>query len=97
MPGFYLSPLCAATLKRYCAHMTQRLANVAMSTQIVAKCIHHVLGDVLHALIHQPRQLNANVARAVEYLANNARRAHPKRDRRTGRLKLGLEHVYGAA
>jgi hypothetical protein len=95
--GLIWASLCAATLKRYCAHMTQRLANVAMSTQIVAKCIHHVLGDVLHALIHQPRQLNANVARAVEYLANNARRAHPKRDRRTGRLKLGLEHVYGSA
>jgi hypothetical protein len=95
--GLIWASLCAATLKRYCAHMTQRLANVAMSTQIVAKCIHHVLGDVLHALIHQPRRLNANVARAIEYLANNARRAHPKRDRRTGRLKLGLEHVYGAA
>ncbi len=95
--GLIWASLCAATLKRYCAHMTQRLANVAMSTQIVAKCIHHVLGDVLRALIHQPRRLNANVARAIEYLANNARRAHPKRDRRTGRLKLGLEHVYGAA
>ncbi len=95
--GLIWASLCAATLKRYCAHMTQRLANVAMSTQIVAKCIHHVLGDVLHALIHQPRRLNANVARAIEYLANNARRANPKRDRRTGRLKLGLEQVYGSA
>lgn len=95
--GLIWASLCAATLKRYCAHMTQRLANVAMSTQIVAKCIHHVLGDVLHALIHRPKRLNSNVARTIEYLANNAGRAHPKRDRRTGRLKLGLEHVYGSA
>lgn len=93
--GLIWASLCTATLKRYCAHMAQRAGEVAVSTQIVAKCIHHVLSDVLRALIHHPSKLNANITRALEYLANNARRPHPQRDRRTGRLKLGLVHVYG--
>ncbi len=71
--------------------------NVAMSTQTVAKCIHHVLGDVFAALMHDPRRVHRCVKRALTYLASNARRARPDRDRRTGRLKLGLEHLYGAA
>lgn len=93
--GLIWASLCTATLKRYCAHMAQRVGQVDVSTQIVAKCIHHVLSDVLRALLHQPRNLNTNITRALQYLANNARRPHPQRDRRTGRLKLGLTHVYG--
>ncbi len=95
--GLIWASLCAATVKRYCAHMTQRVFNVAMSTQTVAKCIHHVLGDVIAALMHDPRRVHRCVQRALTYLASNARRARPDRDRRTGRLKLGLEHLYGAA
>jgi hypothetical protein len=91
--GLVWASLCAATVKRYCAHMTQRIARVAISTRVVAKCIHHVLGDVLYALMHRPNDLQASVERAIEYLAQNARRAHPKRDRLCGRLKLGLVHV----
>jgi len=77
--------------------MTQRLFAVAMSTHTVAKCIHHVLGDVLRALLHRPREVHRCIARALRYLAVNAQRAHLKRDQRTGRLKLGLEHVYAPA
>lgn len=95
--GLIWASLCTATVKRYWAHMTGRIARIAISTHIVAKCIHHVLGDVLRSLMHRPRQLNGNVARAIEYLSKNAKRAHPKRDAVTGRLKLGLVHVYGAA
>ena len=95
--GLIWASLCAATLKRYCAHMTERIARVAISTHIVAKCVHHVLSDVLHALVHEPTQLHASMIRTFVYLSKNARRPHPKRDCKSGRLKLGLEHVYGAA
>lgn len=95
--GLIWASLCAATLKRYCAHITQRLFAVAMSTHTVAKCIHHVLSDVLRALLHRPSELHRCIARALRYLALNAQRAHPKRDQRTGRLKLGLVHVYATA
>ena len=91
--GLIWASLCAASVKRYCAHMTQRITRVAMSTRIVAKCIHHVLRDVLYDLLHYPQRLQTSVERAIDYLSKNARRAHPKRDQKTGRLKLGLVHV----
>ena len=59
-------------------------------------CIHHVLTEILHALLRAPRKLTAAIVRTIEYLSNNAQRAHPKRDTKTGRLKLQLQHVYGA-
>jgi hypothetical protein len=86
--GLIWASLCAATVKRYCAHMTQRIARVAMSTRIVAKCIRHVLPDVLYDLMHRPQRLQDSVERAIEYLSRNAQRAHPKRDQKSGRLKL---------
>lgn len=95
--GLIWASLCAATLKRYWAHVTQRLRHVAISTRKVAMCVHHVLYDILRAMIHQPRRLNEATTRAIDYLSRNARRAHPKRDERTGREKLGLVHVYGLA
>jgi hypothetical protein len=95
--GLIWAALCAAVLTRYCAHMTQRLMQAAISTQKVASCIRHVLTDIVQALLHDHRRLNGAVIRTVNYLSRNARRAHPKRDRLTGRLKLGLEHVYAAA
>jgi len=95
--GLIWASLCAATVKRYCAHMTQRIARVAMSTRIVAKCIRHVLPAVLYDLMHEPQRLETSVTRAIEYLSNNARRAHPQRDAKSGRLKLGLVHVYADA
>jgi len=95
--GLIWASLCAATLTRYCAHMTQRLMQVPVSTRKVAMCVHHVLTDIFHALLHCRRQLQRAVRWALAYLASNAQRAHPKRDRLRGRLKLGLEHVYGVA
>ena len=95
--GLIWAALSAATLKRYCAHMTQRIAQVAISTRTVAKCIRHVLSDILHDLLHRPAHLSHSVTCAINYLAANAQRAHPRRDRKTGRLKLGLDHIHASA
>ncbi len=92
--GFIWASLCVAATTRYWAHTTQRIRRVAMSTRTVAKCIHHVLRDVIRDLMHSPQGLHRSVERTIDYLAANGRRAHPKRDRRTGRLKLGLAHAY---
>ena len=92
--GFIWASLRAATVTRYCAHMTQRIRRVAMSTRTVAKCIHHVLHDVLDDLMHRPQQLHHSVVRAIDYLAANSARAHPRRDQTTGCLKHGLVHAY---
>ncbi len=95
--GLIWASLCAAILKRHCAHMTQRFAHLPISTQKVAKCIPYVLHDIFHALMHCPRQLNKALMRALDYLSKNAQRAHPKRDVLSGRSKLGLVAVYEVA
>jgi len=95
--GLIWMSLCVALLKRYCAHMTQQLLAVPISTQKVAMCIRHVLTDIFRTLLYAPHNVDLEIRRALEYLAINAQRAHPKRDKRKGRLKLGLEHVYASA
>lgn len=95
--GLIWASLCAATVKRYCAHVTQRITRVAMSTRIVAKCLRHVLCEILYDLMHEPQRVQSSVERAIKYLSRNARRAHPTRDQKSGRLKLGLVHVYVGA
>ena len=95
--GLIWAALCAAILKRYCAHLAQRLWQVPISTRKVAMCLHNVLSDIFRALMHSQCQLQKTLQRALHYLSLNARRAHPKRDQRSGRLKLGLQHVYGAS
>lgn len=92
--GLIWAALCAATLKRYCAHMTERLRQVPISTRRVAMCAHHVLTDILRALLHAPDRLWDTITRALDYLAHNALRAHPKRDAQRGRLKIGIQHVF---
>lgn len=94
--GMIWAAIAASTLKRYLAHMTQQLKQVAMSTRKVAMCAHHVLDAIFQRLANgQPltRALHA----ALDYLAANAQRAHPNRDRRTGRLQLGFESIMQAA
>jgi len=90
--GLIWTAIAAAALKRFLAYMTQLLAEVPMSTRKVAMCAVHVLGDIVRALQSgDGAGLSAALEQAVTYLACHAQRAHPKRDRQTGRSQLGLE------
>jgi len=76
--------------------MTQLVAEVPMSTRKVAMCAVHILGDIVRALQSGDEAgLSATLEKAVTYLACHAQRAHPKRDRQTGRAQLGLEPLWG--
>ena len=87
--------LAVAALKRFLAHMTQLLLEVPMSTRKVAMCAMHVLGDLVEALQRGDEAgLYAALEAAIMYLARNAQRAHPARDRRTGRSQMGLEPFF---
>lgn len=88
--GMIWAAIAASALKRYIAHMTQQIKAVEISTRKVAMCAHHVLGAIFQR-IAAGRSIMSALADAIDYLATNALRAHPKRDRRSGRLKLGLE------
>lgn len=89
--GLIWASLIAAALNRYMAHSTQLAAQVEISTQRAAMSAVHFVTALMQAI---NTKCNQRVERAVEnamrLLAVNARRAHPKRDRRTGRTSSGL-------
>jgi hypothetical protein len=90
--GLMWTAIAAAALKRFLAHMPQLLVEVPMSTRKVAMCAVHVLGDIVRALkTGDVAGLYKALEAAVTYLACHAQRAHPQRDRQTGRSQLGLE------
>jgi hypothetical protein len=90
--GLIWAAIAAAALKRFLASMTQLLAEVPMSTRKVAMCAVHVLGGIVQALkTGDVAGLSDALEAAITSLACHAQRAHPKRDRQTGRLQLGLE------
>ena len=95
--GLIWAAIAAAALKRFLASMTQLLAEVPMSTRKVAMCAVHVLGGIVQALkTGDIAGLYDALEEAVTYLACHAQRAHPKRDRQTGRLQLGLAPLMGS-
>jgi hypothetical protein len=95
--GLIWTAIAAAALKRFLAHMTQRLAEVPISTRKVAMCAVYVLGDIVEALQHGDiAGLYAALEAAIRYLACHAQRAHPARDRHIGRSQLGLEPLFGS-
>jgi hypothetical protein len=88
--GLIWAGLCAAVLKRFLAHAAQRIGKgAAMSTRRVAMCAHHILDDLVTALLVGVGLLG-HLRRGLTYLLENARRANVRRDHRTGRLRAGL-------
>ena len=87
--GLIWASLCAAVLKRFLAHAAPRVGGTAISTRRVAMCAPHILGALVAAVLLGVG-LRRTLHRALAYLLANARRAHPDRDRRTGRLRASL-------
>src|SRR3989475_925653 len=95
--GLIWTAIAAAALKRFLAYMTQLLAELPMSTRKVAMCAVHVIGDIVRALQSgDVAGLSAALEAAITYLAYQAQRAHPARDRQIGRSQLGLEPLFGS-
>jgi hypothetical protein len=95
--GLIWAAIAAAALKRFLAHMTQLLVEVPMSTRKVAMCAVHVIGGIVQALkTGDMAGLYDALEAAMTYLACHAQRAHPQRDRHTGRSQLGLEPLFGS-
>ncbi|MGH8563601.1 MAG: hypothetical protein ACREXW_05735 [Gammaproteobacteria bacterium] len=94
--GLIWAAIGAAALKRFLAHTAQIVAGVETSTRKAAMCAVHILHDIMRALISgiETPFIDA-FARGIDYLAGNAKRAHPKRDRKRGRLQFGLEPIFG--
>ena len=88
--GLIWASLCAAVLKRFLAHAAQHVGHgLAVSTRRVAMCAHHILDELVAALL-LGIGLRATLRRGLTYLLANARRSDPDRDQRIGRLRTGL-------
>jgi hypothetical protein len=90
MEGLIWCSICAATLKRYFAQLTQKMTKTAISTHKVAKSGCYFISDVMRALIKDTATLMQEIQNAVTFIQNNAQRDSLKKDRKTGRSKLGL-------
>jgi len=88
--GLIWASILAATLKRFVAHAAERVLGIELSTQRVAACARHFFDELLSALHRGTRVLRRHLAQALRFLGENARRAHPTRDRQCGRLATGL-------
>jgi Transposase DDE domain len=94
--GLIWASLLAATLKRAITHGAERASRVELSTQRAACSAKHFLDAILASLLECATRLLSDIRAAFAFLARNALRAHPERDRKIGRLAAGLRHV-GAA
>ena len=89
------SSLAASSMKRFLAHAAEHLLEVVISTRKAAMPSAYALPDLFRALRHGDGPWYRRTFSAMMgYLGRNAKRAHPKRDARTGRSRLGLKSVF---
>jgi hypothetical protein len=87
--------LAASSIKRFLAHAAEHLLEVVISTRKAAMPSAYALPDLFRALRYGDGPWYRRAFSAMmHYLRKNAKRAHPKRDARTGRARLGLKSVF---
>jgi hypothetical protein len=87
--------LSASAIKRFLAHAAEHLLEVVISTRKAAMRPAYVLPALFRSLRYGDGPWYRRAFQAmIRYLGINAKRAHPKRDARTGRSRLGLKPVF---
>lgn len=94
--GLIWASLLAATIKRAITHAAERAYSIPLSTQRAACSAKHFLDAILASILESGAQLQTDLRFAFAFLAENAPRAHLKRDQGTGRLAMGLRHAATA-
>ena len=93
--GLMWGSLAACIVQRFMAKSTQRVfGHAEISTRKTAMTVGHHLFVVLSAVLAADGLRDA-LRKLMRHLDGQARRSHPKRDRKTGRLTLGIEPVLG--
>ncbi len=91
--GLIWASLAAALLRRFVAHVTELVVrDVEISTRNATMAFRYKAPDLFRALLHAHRVAH-RFRDLVRYLADNAQRAHPSRDRTKGRLATGLRPI----
>jgi DDE family transposase len=87
--------LVASALKRFLAHAAEHLLEVVSSTRKASMPSAYDLPELFRALRHGAGPWYRRAFKAmIHYLGSNATRAHPERDARTGRSRLGLIPIF---
>jgi hypothetical protein len=87
--------LAASSLQRFLAHAAEHLLEVVIATRKAAMPSASALPDVFRALRHGDGPWYRRAFKVlIHYLGSNAKRAHPERDARTGRARLGRKPVF---
>ncbi len=87
--------LGASAMKRFLAHATEHLLEVVISTRKASMPSAYDLPELFRALRYGGGPWYRCAFDAmIAYLGKNAKRAHPKRDDRTGRSRLGLKPLF---
>jgi hypothetical protein len=94
--GMIWMSLLLATVSRYLATAAELNSEVEISTQRVANSMKYFLTSILRCFIDTKKRFKQALLSAIVFLKENAQRAHPKRDRKSGRLSSGLESIVGA-
>jgi len=90
--------LIATTLKRFVSGSIELIFKVEMSTMVVSKITVNWWYGLLEMIIQQRRKGLVNqINEACEFLKENAQRAHPKRDRKSGIFQYALEPEFYAS
>ena len=88
--GFMWAALAACIIKRFVAKAAQKVFDVGeISTRKTVMTVGHHLYALLYALLAGRAFRDALLA-LLRHLSTQALRAHPERDRRKGRLRLGI-------
>ena len=91
MEGLIWVSLLALLVKRRIGFSIQRLMGVDISSFMVAKNTQSWFYPLMESILHDAySELKETWNWAVNYLSRYAKRAHPDRDRKNGRLKYGL-------
>ena len=87
--------LAASAMKRFLAHAAEHLLEVVISTRKASMPSAYALPELFRSLRGGDGPWYRRAFEAmIMYLGNNAKRAHPKRDDRTGRSRLGLKPLF---
>jgi hypothetical protein len=94
MEGLIWAALLTAMLQRYVTHAIGRAHHLELSTQRAAQSAMNYLLEIIRAIADDSTAaLKIAIKTAFRFLRGNARRAHPRRDRKRGRLAAGLQPV----
>lgn len=88
--GLIWASLCAGLFKRFVAHATEQVRSTPISTRRVAMSGPYFVERICRRLGSSIEGLIKVFAQVFDYLEQNAARANPECDRKTGRLRIGL-------